>query len=128
MKQSWCTISLLNLLHSSTCFEHYYAHLQEDLIVSIQHLVPDFITPRRWPFGAQVNLCTEQSPKERVTISGTRCCTSAICPPEDEHNSARNTYRNIINVLKNKEFLHQVGKKTIIALGSTVNKIFWKSL
>jgi len=31
-------------LHSCTCFEHYYAHLQEDLIVSIQHLVPDFVT------------------------------------------------------------------------------------
>jgi len=25
-------------------FEQYYAHLQEDLIVSIQHLVPDFVT------------------------------------------------------------------------------------
>jgi len=32
------------------------------------------------------------------------------CTPENEHNSARNTYRNVINVL-NKEFVHQVGKK-----------------
>ena len=31
-------------LCSSTCFEQYYAHLQEDLIISIQHLVPDFLT------------------------------------------------------------------------------------
>jgi len=43
------------------------------------------------------NLCTEQSPKES---DDTRCCTNTICPPEDEHNSARNMYRNIINVLK----------------------------
>ena len=41
-------------MHSSTCFEHYYAHRQEDLNVSIQHLVPDFVTLLRWPFGAQV--------------------------------------------------------------------------
>ena len=33
------------------------------------------------------NLCTEQSPKER---DDTRCCTNTICPPEDDHNSARN--------------------------------------
>ena len=33
-----------NLLDSSTCVEHYCAHLQEDLIVSIQHLVPDPFT------------------------------------------------------------------------------------
>jgi len=33
------------------------------------------------------NLCAEQSPKES---DDTRCCTNTICPPEDEHNSARN--------------------------------------
>jgi len=33
------------------------------------------------------NLCTEQSPKES---DDTTCCTNTICPPEDEHNSARN--------------------------------------
>jgi len=33
------------------------------------------------------SLCTEQSPKES---DDTRCCTNTICPPEDEHNSARN--------------------------------------
>ena len=33
------------------------------------------------------NLCTEQSPKES---DDTRCCTNTICPPEDEHNIARN--------------------------------------
>ena len=48
---------------------------------------------------------------------------NTICPPEDEHDSARNMYRNVINILKNKEFVHQVGKKTVIMLGSTVNRI-----
>jgi len=33
------------------------------------------------------NLCTEQSPKESAD---TICCINTICPPEDEHNSARN--------------------------------------
>jgi len=33
------------------------------------------------------NLRTAQSPKES---DDTRCCTNTICPPEDEHNSARN--------------------------------------
>ena len=33
------------------------------------------------------SLCTKQSPKE---IDDTKCCTNKICPPEDEHNSARN--------------------------------------
>ena len=43
------------------------------------------------------NLCTEQSPKQS---DDTRCRTNTICPPEDEHNSARNMYMSRINVLK----------------------------
>ena len=82
---TWCTISLLNLLCSSTCFEQYYAHLQEDLIVSIQHLVPDFVTLLRWAFGAQVKrgrspllTCAPNGHLRRVTKSGTRCCIDTI--------------------------------------------------
>ena len=33
------------------------------------------------------NLCTEQSP---IESDDTRCCVNTICPPGDEHNSARN--------------------------------------
>ena len=51
---TWCIISLLNLLYSSTCFEHYCAHHQEDLIVYMHHLVPDIVTLLRRPFGTQV--------------------------------------------------------------------------
>ena len=36
---------------------------------------------------ASRNLCTEQSPTDS---DDTRCCTNTICPPEDEHNNARN--------------------------------------
>jgi len=43
------------------------------------------------------NLCTEQTPKES---NDTICYTNTICPPEDEHNSARDMYRNVIDVLK----------------------------
>ena len=39
------------------------------------------------------NLCIEQSPKKS---DDTRCCTNTSCPNEDEHNSARNMYRNIV--------------------------------
>ena len=44
-----------------------------------------------------LNLCTEQSPKES---DDTRCCTNTIWPPEDEHNSARNMYTDVISVLE----------------------------
>ena len=42
-----------------------------------------------------------------------RCCTNTIYPSEDEHNSARNMYSNVIKYY-NKEFVHQVGKKMTI--------------
>ena len=54
---------LIHLLHSSTCFEHYCAHLQEDNCINT---ASDFVTR---------NLCTEQSPKE---IDVTRCCVNTI--------------------------------------------------
>ena len=41
----------------------------------------------RYKLESSRNLCTEQSPKES---DDTRCCTNTICPPEDEHNIARN--------------------------------------
>ena len=59
-------------------------------IVITQHLVPSLslgdCSVHRLREDSR-NLCTEQSPKE---IDDTKCCTNKICPPEDEHNSARN--------------------------------------
>jgi len=68
---------LIHLLHFSTCFEHYFAHLQEGRLL-VQHLV--------WSLSlgdcsvhrlreSSHNLCTEQSPKES---DNTRCCTNTI--------------------------------------------------
>ena len=75
----------IHLLHSSTCFEHYCAHLQEDSCIST---ASGIVTVFRWLFSTQVKrLLSEQSPKES---DDTRCCTNTIWPPEDEHNSARN--------------------------------------
>ena len=57
-------------------------------IVLVQHLVSSLClgdcSVHRLQESCR-NLCTEQSPKES---DDTRCCTSPICHPEDEHNSA----------------------------------------
>ena len=77
---------LIHLLYSSTCFEHYCAHLHEDIYISTASGV---VTLFKWLFRSQVirlqqvtrglessrNLCTEQSPKEG---DDTRCCTNTI--------------------------------------------------
>jgi len=69
-------------------------------IVLVQHVVPSHsvgdCSVHRLRESYR-NLCTEQSPTE---CDGTTCCTNTICPPEDEHNGARNMLRNVINVLK----------------------------
>jgi len=62
-------------------------------IVLVQHLVSSVslddrsVHRLRDSNQSSHNLCTEQSPKES---DNTRSCTNTICPPEDEHNSARN--------------------------------------
>jgi len=42
---------LMHLLHSSTCLEHYYAHLQEDNCISTAYGI---VTVFRWLFSTQV--------------------------------------------------------------------------
>jgi len=56
---------LIHLIYSSTCFEHYYAHLQEDNCIST---TSGIVTIFR-------NLCSEQSPKDS---DDTRCCNNII--------------------------------------------------
>ena len=56
---------LIHLIYSSTRFEHYYAHLQEDKCI---RTASDIITLFRWLFSTQ-------SPKES---DDTRCCTNTI--------------------------------------------------
>jgi len=45
------SLILIRLLYSSTCFEHYYAHLQEDNCIST---ASGIVTVFRWPFSTQV--------------------------------------------------------------------------
>ena len=60
-------------------------------ILLVQHLVSSHsvgdCTQVTRGLQSSRNLCTEQLPKESDSI---RCCTNTICPPEYEHNSARN--------------------------------------
>ena len=72
---------LIHLLYSSTCFEHYCAHLQEDKVLLVRYLISSLslgdcsVHRVRESSG---NLCTEQSPKDS---DDTRCCTNTIYPP-----------------------------------------------
>ena len=86
----------IHLLYFSTCFEHYCAHLQEDNCINT---ASGIVTLFRWLFSTQVTSPLVTCVLNRHPKSDdTRCCTNTIWPPEDEHNSARNMYRNIINV------------------------------
>ena len=87
---TWCTISLLNLSYSSTCFEHYCAHHEEDFIVYTHHLVPDIVTLE-------------------ISEWGTRWCIYTIKPSWwwaplcSKHVEEYDRF--------NKEIVHQVGKQ-----------------
>jgi hypothetical protein len=63
---------LINLLYSSTCFEHYYAHLQEDNCFST---ASGIVTLFRWLFSTQFTkgrsplvTCILNSHLRRITI------------------------------------------------------------
>ena len=61
---------LIHLLYSSTCFEHYYAHLQDNYISTASVIVTLF----RWLFSTQVTTgsplvtCVLNSHLKRATI------------------------------------------------------------
>ena len=75
------TIKVLfaNLMHnffiksivSSTCFEHYCAHHQENLIVYMHHLVPDIVI-LLIDRSVHKLTCVLNGLLRRVTISGNR--------------------------------------------------------
>ena len=71
---------LIHLLHSSTCFEHYCAHLQEDNCINT---ASGIVTLFGWLFSTKVMRglrCTEQSPKDS---DDTRCCVNLLTPNDD---------------------------------------------
>jgi len=67
---------LIHVLNSSTCFEHYYAHCQEDNEHSIWYRHSLWVTVQYTGYErSSRNLRTEQSPKDS---DDTRCCTNTI--------------------------------------------------
>ena len=95
-------LHIIHLLKSSTCFEHYPAHLQEVyvVIVYMQPLVSS-------PFAGDClmhllgkNLTGAQdSHLQRVTIPEAVYIQLRRRPPEDEQGNAPNMQRILINVL-----------------------------
>ena len=87
---------IIHLLKSSTCFEHYPAHLREVCVVTvyIQPLVSslsagDCPVPRlRKNFF--LNRCTRQSPAESDDTRGFIYIQLRRRPPEDKRGNARN--------------------------------------
>ena len=83
---------LIHLLYSSTCFEHYCAHLQEDNCISTAF---GFVTLFGWLFSTQVTgglsplvACVLNSHLKRVTIPN--AVLTQFWPSEYERNGARN--------------------------------------
>jgi hypothetical protein len=79
---------LIHLVYSSTWFEHYCAHLQEDNCISTVSGIANAFT---WLFSTQVtgglvriSPFVACAPKES---DDTRYCTNTIWTPEDEHNT-----------------------------------------
>jgi hypothetical protein len=80
MHKIFIYLHIIHLLKSSTCFEHYPAHLQEVYVIMVymQPLVSSFLT------GPQ------DSHLQRVTIPEAAYIQLGRIPPEDEQGNARN--------------------------------------
>ena len=84
------------MLQSSTCFEQYYAHPQE-VKLHVYSIWYRHYEWQWWSYSTQVvlydhqyNLCTVRPLQPLIESDDTICCSHIICPPEDEHNTARN--------------------------------------
>jgi hypothetical protein len=75
---AWCKIPLFcNIcitLNTSTCFEQYYAHLQEVKIVFLQHLVSSLSVsgPKVHRLRADIKLCIEEQAKRVYQYKNTK--------------------------------------------------------
>ena len=87
----------MHLLKSSTCFEHYPAHLQEVyvVIVYMQPLVSSLSAGDCLVHRLRKNSRVLQ----RVTVPEAAYIQLRHRPPEDEEGNARNMQRILINVL-----------------------------
>ena len=77
-------------LHSSTCFEHQHARLQEEKLYyhSIWYRHSEQTTAQSALIRHTVLYCTESD--------DTRCCDNTICSPENEHVNGRNMLRIVM--------------------------------
>ena len=72
-------LHIIHLLKSSTCFEHYPAHLQEVYVVTVyMQFCSSFLTD------------AQDSHLQRVTIPEAAYIQLRRRPPEDEQGNARN--------------------------------------
>ena len=51
------------------------AHLQEDTVVHVQHMVLSLYESSWWPVGTQLTLCTDRPPRTLIESDSTICCT-----------------------------------------------------
>ena len=99
-------LHIIHLLKSSTCFEHYPAHLQEVYFVTVymQPLVSSLSVggcPVNWLRKTCSSFLTgaQDSHLQTVTIPEAAYIQLRSRPPEDEQGNARNMWRILINVL-----------------------------
>ena len=109
-------LHIIHLLKSSTCFEHYPAHLQDVYVVTVymQPLVSSLSAGdcpvHRLRYGAQ------DSHLHRVTIPEVAYIQLRRRRPEDEQDNARNMQRILINVfyVNNYKFCALSSKSTTV--------------
>jgi hypothetical protein len=97
---------IIHLLKSSTCFEHYPAHLQEVYVVTV-HMQPlvsslsagDCPVHRLRKNWSSFFTGAQDSHLHTVTIPQAAYVQLRRRPPEDEQGNAQNMYRILVNVL-----------------------------
>jgi len=94
----------MHILKSSTCFEHYPAHLQEVYVVTVymkplvSSLSAGDCLVHRLKNNSYLTVA-QDSRLQRVTMPEAAHIKLQSRPPEDEQGNARNMYRILINVL-----------------------------
>ena len=90
-------LHIIYLLKSSTCFEHYPAHLQEVYVRNCIYAASGIVTVCRYERSFLTG--AQDSHLQRVTIPEAAYIQLRRRPPEDEQGNARNMQRILINVL-----------------------------
>jgi len=79
-------------LQSSTCFQQYYAYLQEDKLhyynIWYRHFLQTALQYAYWV--RTLSALNRRTVRPFEESDDTRCYNNVICPPEDEHSIVRN--------------------------------------